>query len=69
MARKPAPITRGITVKLADRLQDELNSNTDRFMATATDRAAPIATKLTAAEMRAAIAALRYVLLAPGYTR
>lgn len=68
MARKtiPAPITRGITNKLADRLQQMLNDHTDASDAV---RARPVETQFTAAEMRALIAALRFVLLAPGYTR
>lgn len=58
-------MARKTTDKLADRLQAEFNANRDNH----DGRLVPMESKFTAAEMRAVIAALRYVLLAPGYTR
>lgn len=67
MASKP--ITRGITAKLAERLQVEFNRHQDRSTSPFQPRLTVFQPRLTNAEARAVIAALRYVLLAPGYTR
>jgi hypothetical protein len=64
MAKENTHIT-GVTERLAKRLLCELNR--DNFATPRKRRS--LATKLSPDEYRAAIAALQYVLMAPGWTR